>query len=64
MEPSVINEIDYVEANESYTGWCTVCKEFTRSNTEPDAEEYDCPKCSQKTVMGAEQALLSGNIIF
>jgi len=64
MEPSVINEVDYAEATESYTGWCTVCREFTRSNTEPDAEEYDCPKCGQKSVMGAEQALLSGNIIF
>lgn len=64
VEPVTVDEADYVEATESYTGWCTHCKDFTRSNVEPDAMEYDCPCCNQKTVMGAEQALLSGNITF
>jgi hypothetical protein len=30
--------------------------------TEPDAEGYDCPQCGNYTVMGAEQALLTGEI--
>jgi len=55
---------DYTYATESYMGWCTECQEFTRGETEGDAENYDCPKCEQNTVMGAEQALLLGEITF
>jgi len=55
-----IREADYMDANDSYTGWCTFCKEFTRSCTEPDAEGYDCPVCQRRDVVGAEQALIMG----
>lgn len=48
------------EAIDSYTGWCTHCKKFTRSMTESDAREYDCPDCGQNTVFGAEEALIMG----
>ena len=57
-----IKEQRYREAANSYLGWCTTCKKFTRDMTEPDAEEYDCPVCEENTVMGAEQALLMGEI--
>lgn len=43
-------------------GWCTECNEFTRDMTEPDAEGYKCPVCDGMTVMGAENALISGLI--
>lgn len=64
MTACKIDEDEYLEATESYSGWCTSCKEFTRENTEPDAEGYDCPKCLERNVVGAEDALLRGFIEF
>jgi len=61
-EPSKVSGADYQQAVDCYEGWCTVCKLFTRDQTEPDAEEYDCPACNNKSVMGAELALLLGFI--
>ncbi len=58
-----VSEADYQDAVDSYTGWCKVCKEFTRGSTEPDAEGYDCEVCGEKEVVGAEQALLLGYIV-
>ena len=52
----------YQEMCDSYTGFCTNCKDFTRECTEPDAEDYDCPECEQNTVVGTEQALVLGLI--
>ena len=49
---------EYAHATETYQGWCTTCRDFTRDCTEPDAENYDCPVCGGDTVMGAEQACL------
>lgn len=53
---------EWQEACDSYTGYCTECKDFTRECTEPDAEGYDCPDCDGDTVVGAEQAMLLGII--
>ncbi len=55
----LVSEEDYRLAVEMYTGWCTNCNEFTRGETEPDAEGYYCPVCERHTVMGAEEALLT-----
>ena len=63
-ECTKVPEAEYVEATESYTGWCKACKKFTRGCTEPDAEDYDCPECEQNTVIGAENALIEGLIDF
>lgn len=52
----------YREATEHYLGWCTLCEDFTRETTEPDAERYDCPECRRQTVMGAELAMMGGQI--
>lgn len=49
-------------ACDNYRGFCTKCQKFTRSETEPDAERYPCPKCKGQTVIGAEQALLCGEL--
>ena len=57
-----VSMTDYEAATESYTGWCVTCQEFTRGCTEPDAENYDCPICGENTVMGAQQALIAGEI--
>jgi len=61
---TAIDESEYQYATENYMGWCKECKEFTRDCTEPDAKGYDCPKCEQLTVIGAEDALLTGEITF
>ena len=59
--PVFVTEDRYHEACEGYEGWCDVCGDFTRGETEPDAEKYPCPLCeSLNTVCGAEQALLMG----
>lgn len=63
MSMPKVTEAEYLEATEGYMGWCPFCLEFTRPQTEPDAEGYDCPECKQNCVMGAEQALLLGEII-
>lgn len=61
-EPVLVNAEDFADATENYIGWCTSCQEFTRESTEPDAEGYDCPQCDQRTVIGAEDALITGKI--
>lgn len=58
----VVSASQYQEAARDYLGWCTLCEDFTRETTEPDAERYDCPECRGNTVMGAELALISGQI--
>lgn len=62
MGATLVSASSYKRACENYRGFCTVCKKFTRYMTEPDAENYDCPKCQGNTVMGAEQALLTFTI--
>lgn len=51
---------DIEEAIESNQGWCTSCKAFTNYGVEPDAAQYECEDCGQRTVYGAEEALLMG----
>jgi len=57
-----ITESRYSEARSSYEGWCVECLEFTRSQTEPDAQDYDCPQCEEDTVIGAENLLYMDEI--
>ncbi len=59
---TTVSEEDYDDYRESYQGFCTNCKKWTRECTEPDAEDYDCPVCEMNTVIGAENALLSGGV--
>lgn len=62
MKPTTVSMAEYLDATENYTGWCVICKEFTRDHTEPDAENYDCPGCDNHTVMGAEHAMITEEI--
>jgi predicted RNA-binding Zn-ribbon protein involved in translation (DUF1610 family) len=59
-----VSQADYEDATLNYTGYCSTCESFTRDMTEPDAEAYTCPDCGEDTVMGAENALISGLISF
>jgi len=53
---------EYHAAARDYQGWCLMCEDFTRDATEPDAEGYFCPECRRHEVVGAELALLRGDI--
>jgi hypothetical protein len=68
MKTTKVSFNEYKDATNNYRGWCTVCKEFTRDNTEPDIRPgepgYDCPVCEENTVMGAEDAMITGHIWF
>lgn len=61
---TLITEFEYREAADNYTGWCKKCHDFTRDECEPDARRYGCPVCEQRTVYGAEEALMMGLIEF
>lgn len=58
MSKPKIEESEYKNASENYVGWCTKCNAFTRDETEPDADNYDCPECGENTVVGADNALI------
>jgi hypothetical protein len=55
-----ITKEDYDYAVEDNMGFCKHCEEFTHDCCEPDAEGYECPVCEQKTVYGAELAMVMG----
>ena len=55
---TIITAEEFTDATENNIGFCTSCCAFTRDNTEPDAEGYDCPSCNLNTVIGAEFALI------
>jgi hypothetical protein len=38
-------------------GFCTNCKRMTSDGVEPDAREYECERCGERSVYGAEEAL-------
>jgi len=50
----------FEQACEEYEGYCTACQAFTRGECEPDARKYECPDCGQRTVYGAEEAMMMG----
>lgn len=64
MNAHMISSDDYEDACANDMGWCPHCKEFTRAQTEPDAEGYDCDQCEKHDVVGAENALIMGMIEF
>ncbi len=44
-------------------GYCSSCDNIGRDfGTEPDAREYECWTCGEKTCEGIEMALASGGI--
>lgn len=66
MKPKqvVIDQSEYLEAAEDLLGFCTNCGVFTNDGVEPDARRYRCDVCEEKTVYGAEEALMEGFITF
>ena len=64
MKPTRVTEEGYLQAVESYTGWCKSCKAFTTGSVEPDAEDFECESCGEWAVVGAEEALMFDLIVF
>ena len=50
---------DIETAMEDYDGYCLACG-ASKSNVEPDAENYHCDECDADKVYGAEQILIMG----
>lgn len=58
-----LNEIDFMKALDSNSGFCAACGSIIESGVEPDARNYLCPHCGAKEVFGAEEAVISGALI-
>lgn len=59
-----ITEDDYEYHTENYDGVCLGCGEWQDGGVEPDAENYKCEACGENKIVGAEQALIMGEIDF
>jgi hypothetical protein len=46
-----------------YEGICIKCR-FVQTGCEPDSRRYECESCGERTVYGAEQAMIMGLIDF
>lgn len=46
-------------ATETYTGFCLACG-AERDCCEPDAREYECERCGESQVYGAEELIMMG----
>jgi hypothetical protein len=53
---------EFEEVCDAYQGFCTNCRRTTTHGVEPDAREYECESCGERTVYGAEEALFMGLI--
>lgn len=58
-KPELFTEDRFETADADCEGFCVKCEDWTRTQTEPDAEGYDCPQCeSPNTVMGTLNVLM------
>ncbi|MGH9423999.1 MAG: hypothetical protein ACRD3J_28750 [Thermoanaerobaculia bacterium] len=53
---------EFEAACDGYQGFCTSCQSMTSDGVEPDARQCECEDCGERTVYGAEEALLMGLI--
>jgi hypothetical protein len=51
----------FQENDDEMNGYCTTCKEVVNhGGCEPDAREYECDQCGNRTVYGVSEALIMG----
>lgn len=64
--PVKVTEREYHEHCNDYDGVCLACGEWKFGMVEPDARGYKCDneECGAMQVMGTEQALLEGFLLF
>jgi len=60
MPSPTLEEVQEIMFGPAMDGWCTTCEEWTHDYCEPDAREYKCPACRNKTCYGAEELLIMG----
>lgn len=56
-----MTEEEYQEFDSDYMGLCIHCGSEA-FECEPDARNYPCDECSEKTVFGIQELLMMGNI--
>lgn len=49
-----MSQEEYEQACEEFTGWCLHCG-AAQHQTEPDAQQDDCPECGECEVYGAQE---------
>lgn len=54
----ILSVDDYWTEADNMSGYCTTCDDLTHDMAEPDAREYECPVCEEKTVYGLEEAVI------
>jgi hypothetical protein len=60
----IMSEDEFQEMFSYNVGYCSTCNEITIENgIEPDAEGYECEICKNHTVIGLENAVLTGQIM-
>jgi hypothetical protein len=61
-----VTEEEFRQHCDDSDGICLECGEWSSSgeHVEPDAEDYKCGFCGEYKVMGAEMALVGGEIEF
>jgi DNA-directed RNA polymerase subunit RPC12/RpoP len=58
-----LSEDNYIDLSENYGGLCMACG-TENYGVEPDARGYKCEECGNRSVYGAEELLLMGEIEF
>lgn len=51
------------QMSEQSMGYCPICRAWTTGCCEPDARQYPCDKCGEKSVFGAEEAVMLGFLV-
>ena len=59
----VMNEEEYIQANEECAGFCIQCGSEA-DGVEPDARMYECEGCGAAAVYGLEELLIAGLLTF
>mgnify|MGYP003684278405 CR=1 FL=1 len=55
-----ITEAQYHDLNNNYDGFCTSCGKINEGSHEPDAQNYLCSNCGEKTSFGIEWCMIAG----
>ena len=60
-ESVTMGRLEEAMTSAGYIGFCTSCG-GEQEGVEPDAEGCECESCGKRTVTGAEQLLLLGDV--
>ena len=63
-KPVEVTEEEFRDHCDAYDGLCLACGAWSCGGVEPDAEGYTCEVCDARAVIGAEDALMMGKVVF